>query len=95
MATVAGTMQSFEALPEEEKRGRRTGRSITRPSFIQVNDYLWYIVVGTFAVVMLGGLLALVVMIWNDKSTDVVAPFVTLGAGVLGGLLAPSPVKGA
>ena len=96
MATVAETMQSFNALPEEEKKevAAQVVQSLAPPSS-NANDNLWYIVVGTFAAVVLGGLAALVIMIWHDKSTDVVAPFVTLGAGVLGGLLAPSPVKGA
>lgn len=34
------------------------------------------------------------VMIYCDKPVDILAPFVALAAGVLGGLLAPSPMKG-
>ena len=95
MATAAQTLRTFEELPKEEQKkvaAEIVVRSIGDPSK-RVTDNLWYIVVGTFAVVVLGGLLGLVLMIWYGKSTDVVAPFVTLAAGVLGGLLAPSPTK--
>jgi hypothetical protein len=44
-----------------------------------------------FGVLVLGGFAAVFALVWEDKSTEVVAPFVTLAAGVLGGLLAPSP----
>jgi hypothetical protein len=59
----------------------------------RATDNLWYIVVGTFAVVVLGGVLALVILILKGKSTEVITPLVTLAIGVLGGLLAPSPTK--
>ena len=94
MATPAETLQTFDALTEDEQREIAAAivvRTIGDPS-AKVADNLWYIVVGTFALVVVGGLLALVVMVWNSKSTDVIAPFVTLAAGILGGLLAPSPV---
>ena len=95
MATAAQTLHSFGQLSQEEQKevaAEIVVRAIGDPS-AKTTDNLWYIVVGTFALVLLGGLLALVLMIWYGKSTDVIAPLVTLAAGVLGGLLAPSPTK--
>lgn len=98
MATTAETLQSFEQLTPNEQKEVATRiaqvavRALGDPSAAAVN-HLWYIVVGTFSVMILGGLAALVVLVFTGKPTDVIAPLVTLGAGVLGGLLAPNPTK--
>src|SRR6478752_4717391 len=96
MATTAETLQAFDQLTPNEQKEVATRiaqiavRSLGDPSAATTNR-LWYIVVGTFSALILGGLAALVVLVWTGKPTAVIAPLVTLGAGVLGGLLAPNP----
>src|SRR5688500_8829155 len=95
MATVSQTLETFEELaPAEQKEvaAEIVVRALANAS-PRATDNLWYIVVGTFATLVLGGVIALVVLILKDKSTDVIAPLVALAIGVLGGLLAPSPTK--
>lgn len=97
MATMGETqtLQAFDQLtPDEQKNvaAEIVVRSLGDPSPTTTNN-LWYIIVGTFSALVLGGLVVLLVLLLNGKPTDVVAPLVTLGAGVLGGLMAPTPAK--
>jgi hypothetical protein len=95
-AAAQNMLNSFDALPENEKKEVATQivvRAIGDPSR-RATDNIWYIVVLTFAILVIGGLIAVFVLLLDGKSTDVITPLVTLGVGVLGGLLAPSPTKG-
>lgn len=55
---------------------------------------VWIIVVATLAVILVGGLGAVVFLIADNKPTEVVVPIVTTALGFVGGLLAPSPKSG-
>lgn len=95
MATAAQTLETFDQLPPADQKkvaAEIVVRALGDPS-AKTTDNLWYIVVSTFSALVLGGLLVLLILILKGKATDVVAPLVTLGAGVLGGLLAPTPTK--
>jgi hypothetical protein len=48
--------------------------------------------VGAFVVALIGGGVALVLLVNWGKPTEVIVPLVTASLGVLAGLLAPSPV---
>lgn len=92
-AAARDAVAQIRAMPrEDQKFVAGEVQSLHAPTS-KVNDAIWLIVVLTFTVIAIGGLAAVIAMVWKGKSIDVVAPFVTLAIGILGGLLAPSPVK--
>lgn len=93
--TADETLEAFDHLSQDDQKdvfGQIAVRALGDPSADTTNN-VWYIVVGTLAAVAVGGLIAVVVLVLKDKSVEVVAPFVTLALGALGGLLAPSPTQ--
>ena len=56
---------------------------------------VWYIVLITLAIVILGGMLIIWSLTDAGKSADVFVGFVGAALGALIGLIAPSPVAGA
>jgi len=56
-------------------------------------DKLWLLVVWTFAILLIGGASAVVLMTILGKDPKDLLPLVTAALGVLAGLLAPSPVQ--
>ncbi|MGZ4412802.1 MAG: hypothetical protein ACXVRZ_00265 [Gaiellaceae bacterium] len=97
MATTGETqtLEAFDQLTTEEKKNVASQivvRALGDPSLATTNN-LWYIIVGTFSALVIGGLIVLLVLVLDGKGAGAVTPLITLGAGVLGGLLAPSPGK--
>lgn len=94
MDTAAKVVDAFQGLSEAEQRlAAQTISALPTPEGPVVAK-LWLIVVGSFAVVLVGGLLLVFLLVQDGKSTEVVAPLVTAALGVLAGLLAPSPMTG-
>ena len=56
-------------------------------------DVIWYIVVIAFAVVMIGGAVALVAAIFSGNQPEMLLTVFTTAAGYLACLLSPSPVQ--
>jgi uncharacterized protein involved in exopolysaccharide biosynthesis len=94
MATAREVVQAFEELPEGQKKEAAT--EIQRvaplpPPPAPVVGTLWLMVVGALVFGFVAGLIAVVILVLSDESTEVVAPIVTTVLGFLGGLLAPTP----
>jgi hypothetical protein len=87
-------MSSFDTLSEGEQKdvANYAVQSLAPPTQKTV-DNLWYVIVGTFAALMLGGVILVFILVLKGDETSVIAPFVSAALGVLAGLLAPSPVK--
>lgn len=91
---VDDTMIQFHQLSEDEQNdvARQITASLNNPDPATTRN-LWYIIVGTLAGLAIGGLVAVSALSAAGKSTDVVAPFVTLAIGGLVGIVAPSPTQ--
>ena len=94
MKTASEVIDAYAALPQKEQHeAARAIRALPTPEGPVVAK-LWLIVVGSFAIVLVGGLFLVYLLVQDGKSTEVVAPIVTAAIGVLAGLLAPSPIGG-
>ena len=64
------------------------------PPAPSITNWIWMIVVCSFAFVVVADFLMLSYCVFHDKKTDVLLAVFTTCAGFLAGLLAPSPVSG-
>ncbi len=92
--TVEDTMIQVSQLSADDQKEvvRQIQASLNNPDPTTTKN-LWYIIVGTLAVLAIGGLVAVTALSAAGKSTAVVAPFVTLAIGGLVGIVAPSPTQ--
>ena len=94
----------FDNLPVDQQKSvaRKTGAVLDPPSDA-TRDWIWLIIVGTFAGVLAGSAIVLgLAVFWETKANTTyfakIATIVTVFTSVLAflsGLLAPSPIKGA
>lgn len=85
----------YVALTDTQKKAfqAKAGVQPLAPLTQKDNDIVWFIVVGTLAVTLIGALGALALFVYDGKRTGLFSPIVTLVLGIFGGLLAPSPTK--
>ena len=84
---------AVDNLPDGQKQAvaEYAVQALGKPSTAVV-DYLWRLVVWTFAILLVGGAAAVVAMTVFGRDPKDLLPLVTAALGVLAGLLAPSPV---
>jgi hypothetical protein len=91
---VVDLKHQFDALSVDAQKqvAEYAVQSLPPPSQSEVNN-LWLLVVWTFAILLVGGAAAVVLMTLLGKDPKDLLPLVTAALGVLAGLLAPSPVQ--
>ncbi len=82
-----------QTLSAEDQRDVAQSWGLPSPSQRVANN-IWMIVVGAFALVLVGAFAAIAGSIYLGKSVDTLLTVFTTVAAFLGGLLVPSPVAG-